>query len=102
MTKPIVKMISVGVHVIFTFSLTALCSANYWDCCGYWVGGNDLDVEGTFTWTSDNSTLGFVNWHSIEPDNSYNQDCVSICRDGIWTDDHCDYHYPYICKTFVL
>ena len=84
-----------------TFSLSALCTANYWDCCGYWVGGNDRDVEGTFVWTSDNSRLGFVNWKPSQPD-GVNQDCMSICRDGKWNDSFCDRYYPYICKSPVL
>lgn len=64
-------------------SLLALCSSVWWLCCTYWVGGNDLAVEGTFIWTSDNSALGFVNWQPREPDNNKGvDDCVSICSDS--------------------
>ena len=86
-----------------TYSLSALCSANYRDCCGYWVGGNDRDVEGTFVWTSDNIALGFVNWHPDQPNNLYsNEDCLSLCRDKRWNDGNCDRYFPYICKSPVL
>ena len=86
-----------------TYSLSALCSANYRDCCGYWVGGNDRDVEGTFVWTSDNIALGFVNWHPDQPNNLYsNEDCLSLCRDKRWIDGNCDRYFPYICKSPVL
>ena len=94
----------VGVLVIFTFSLSALCSANdWWKCCGYWIGGNDLAVEGKFVWTSDNSTLGFENWRSGQPkDSNGNEDCLSLCRDKQWNDDNCDRSLPYICKSPAL
>ncbi|XP_022310989.2 alpha-N-acetylgalactosamine-specific lectin-like [Crassostrea virginica] len=76
-----------------------LCSPNWWYCCEYWIGGNDLSLEGTFTWTSDNSTLGFINWYPpSEPDNNSDQDCLSICRDGHWADNPCERVWPYICK----
>nr|XP_022311950.1 aggrecan core protein-like [Crassostrea virginica] len=66
---------------------SALCTNYRWMCCGYWVGGNDRDVEGTFVWTSDNSSLGFVNWHSSEPNNlDSNEDCLSLCPDKQWND----------------
>ena len=70
--------------------------------CTYWIGGTDAAVEGTFTWTSDNSTLGFVNWYPGEPNNSNNEDCMSVCRDEHWNDDSCDKSYTYICKTAAM
>ena len=58
-----------------------------------------MNVEGTFTWTSDNSTLDLDNWHPPnEPDDYNNQDCVSICRDKLWADSSCYAVWPYICK----
>ena len=55
--------------------------------------------EGTFTWTSDNSTLGFVNWYPGQPnDFQSNEDCVLICQDEHWTDRSCTSVHPYICK----
>ena len=86
-----------------TFSLSALCSADYWYCCGYWVGGNDRDVEGTFVWASDNSTLGFVNWNPGQPNNlNSNEDCLYLCGDKRWNDGNCDRYFPYICKSPAL
>ena len=88
---------------IFILSLSGLCSPYWWNCCTYWIGGTDSALEGTFIWTSDNSTLGFVNWYQGEPDNvgGY-QDCVSICRDGHWVDEHCGRSNQYICKAPAL
>ena len=73
----------VGVLAIFTFSLSVLCSVkDWWKCCGYWIGGNDLVVEGKFAWTSDSSNLGFVNWYPGQPDDlNSNKDCLTLCRD---------------------
>ena len=84
-------------HHIF-FLLSALSSPEWWKCCEYWIGGNDMYEEGTFSWISDNSTLDFVNWYPSEPDNNNNQDCVSICGDEHWADRFCISVWPYICK----
>ena len=86
------------------FFLSALCSADdWWKCCGYWIGGSDLDLEGTFIWTSDNSTLGFVNWRPGQPDDLFsNEDCLSMCRDKQWNDVNCNQYNLYICKSPAL
>ena len=98
MRKSTMLMMSVVVFVTFTFSLSDLC-IYYWDCCDHWIGGSDLDVEGTFVWSSDNSTLGFVNWYPGEPRDFHNEDCMTLCREEHWNDNNCDSFYPYICKT---
>ncbi|XP_078328022.1 perlucin-like protein [Crassostrea virginica] len=74
----------------------------YWDCCDHWIGGSDRDVEGTFVWSSDNSTLGFVNWYPGEPRDFHNEDCMTLCREEHWNDNNCDSFYPYICKTHAM
>ena len=50
-----------------------------------WIGLNDLDTEGTFTWTS-GSPVSFENWSPGEPDNfPIDQDFVAINTDsGLW------------------
>ena len=94
----IVIFMNYFVHHVYFF-LSALCLPDWWKCCKYWIGGNDLPVEGTFTWTSDNSTLVFVNWYPGEPSDTNNQDCVAICREGHWRDSSCYAVWSYICKT---
>ena len=87
------------IFIYVPFFLSALCSPDWWKCCEYWVGGNDMNEEGTFTWTSDNSTLGFVNWYPGQPNNhDNNEDCVLLCPDGHWRDSSCDAVWLYICK----
>ena len=99
----VIVMMCIALFGIFILSLSDLCSPDWWNCCTYWIGGTDSALEGTFIWTSDNSTLGFVNWYQGEPDNvgGY-QDCVSICRDGHWVDEHCERSNQYICKAPAL
>ena len=88
-----------GVYELFIkFILSALCSPEWWNCCQCWIGGNDIYEEGTFTWTSDNNTFGFVSWYPYQPSDTNNQDYVSICRDGHWADCSCGRVWPYICK----
>ena len=98
----IMMLMLMGLFVTFTFFFLAVCSINWWDCCT-WIGATDVSEEGTFIWTSDNSTLGFVNWFPGEPNNDFNnEDCVTICRNGHWNDDKCNLNFPYICQTPAL
>merc|ERR1719167_1866224 len=42
-----------------------------------WVGGNDIDEEGTWKWT-DGSSFQFTFWYSGQPDNhGGNEDCMA-------------------------
>ncbi|XP_078328016.1 uncharacterized protein LOC111117162 isoform X2 [Crassostrea virginica] len=78
-----------------------MCSVHWWKCCVFWIGGNDLAVEGTYVWTSDNSTLGFVNWAPGQPDSFYRNvsNCISLCSNELWIGDYCGNYQQYICKT---
>ena len=41
-----------------------------------WLGGDDLAVEGTFTWL-DGTPFDYTNWLGVNPDNfNGNQVCV--------------------------
>ncbi|XP_062604468.1 perlucin-like protein [Saccostrea cucullata] len=71
----------------------------WWDCCSHWTGANDIEEEGRFVWTeNDNRVTSYFNWHPDEPDNSGEQDCVLMCRDGIWGTTQCHQMYSYICE----
>ena len=99
-TNMVILMVLANCFLHISFFLSALCTdVNWWECCDYWIGGNDFDEEGTFIWTSDNTTLDFVNWNTGEPNNSNgNQDCVSICQNKHWRDRYCHDVLSYICK----
>lgn len=53
-----------------------------------WIGFNDIASEGSFVWY-DQSPIVYTNWHSGEPNNSGNEDCVQIYPDGQWNDLNC-------------
>ncbi|XP_068216546.1 low affinity immunoglobulin epsilon Fc receptor-like [Palaemon carinicauda] len=63
----------------------------------HWIGLNDVDYEGTFKWSVDNSDLGsgYSRWGSGTP-SSY-LDCVKM-NDGEWYGDHCYEDKCYICE----
>ncbi|XP_061167260.1 uncharacterized protein LOC133176112 [Saccostrea echinata] len=71
----------------------------WWDCCSHWIGANDIAQEGRFVWTETNRDVtSYSNWHPMEPDDSGGQDCVHICRQGVWGDTPCGEVYSYICE----
>ena len=80
-------------------------------CQGYdrcWIGLNDRDKEGTYTWDDGSNTdYGFINgsgqqpmtglhpWISRNPDNWNDEDCVHLLVKNIliitgWNDNDCD------------
>ncbi|MFN0064581.1 MAG: lectin-like protein [Myxococcaceae bacterium] len=69
-----------------------------------WHGLNDVAVEGTYRWTSDNSTLGaYNNWAVGQPNNSgagAGSDCVVMNNDGTgtWDDLACTTTRGYVCE----
>ena len=98
----IMMMMFTDLFVTFTL-LLAVCSSDWWDCCTCWIGATDVAEEGNFIWTSDNSTVSFVNWYPGEPNNDFNnEDCVTICRNKHWNDGNCIQNLPYICQTPAL
>ncbi|XP_035678932.1 uncharacterized protein LOC118417473 [Branchiostoma floridae] len=67
----------------------------------YYIGLNDLNVEGQFRWedgTVYNNDTDFSNWSPGEPDNSGNQDCVKLSGDGLWGDKDCTIKRKFICQ----
>jgi len=57
----------------------------------YWIGLNDLAEEGVFKWAESHDNVGFTNWHSGEPNNRDNEDCVMIWVNGLWNDSQCNW-----------
>ena len=75
-----------------TFLKSTLNSGDHY----YWIGINDQNFEGTWTWNQ--LTSYYRNWDVGEPDNSNNADCGSI-MDGLWYDTTCSSLLPYVCET---
>lgn len=64
-----------------------------------WIGLNDLEHDGTFQWT-DGSETHYFNWADGQPNDLFDQDCVSVLEDGSgqWDDNHCTYTKLFICE----
>ena len=70
----------------------------------FWLGINDIDIEGTFQYAT-GGNLVFTNWEASQPDNQHGaQDCVysgSPLNSGIlgkWDDFNCNTKYSSICE----
>ena len=65
----------------------------------FWIGYNDQKHEGNFTWT-DGTPADFELWHTKEPNNLNNQDCVRflVIRSGHWDDEICNTTANFMCE----
>ena len=74
--------------------------ANITNSSGLWIGANDIDSEGNWTW-SDGMVVSFNDWAQSQPDNKkINQDCGYL-RPGKgfqWDDGDCSKKKRYICS----
>ena len=63
-----------------------------------WIGLNDIDTEGTFTW-ADGSNSTYRRWYSGQPNNyGGNQDCVETYSGEYWNDAGCTVNQDcYFC-----
>ncbi len=76
----------------------------------YWIGLNDLVVEGSYRWLDgsmpykDGTTLSgaYTNWNSGEPNNSGNdEDCATLRAEQTWNDQNCNtFMAKGICETW--
>jgi len=69
----------------------------------YWIGGNDIVTEGTWTWKTDGG-LSYTKWGSGQPDNSNNEDCGEFYKSGstwYWNDNNCNNNNHYLCKRAI-
>ncbi len=63
-----------------------------------WIGLNDYDNEGTFTWCS-NAPVTYTNWFAGQPNNfNGQQDYVELLYDGQWNDQFNSYKLEYIME----
>ena len=66
-----------------------------------WIGGNDMDTEGTWVWVDGSDWSEFDNWNTNEPNGGRNESCVEILpdREYKWNDIPCAESKAFICKT---
>ena len=72
---------------------------SYLHAADAWIGLNDLQDDGTFQWT-DGSIVNYTYWADDQPNDLFDQDCVSVLEDGSgkWDDNHCTYDKLFICE----
>ena len=65
-----------------------------------WIGIDDKSKEGHFIYASDGTSVEYTNWHSGQPDNHNNEDCVDLIKDfGYeWNDHQCEVKNSFICE----
>ena len=64
---------------------------------GYFIGMTDKIQERRWRWLDD-TRLTYTNWNPREPNNSGNEDCGSMFRNGQWNDLACWRKTYYICE----
>ena len=65
-----------------------------------WLGGNDLQKEGHWTWT-DGSATTYKNWGPDNPSNhGGNEHCMELyaSSDRKWNDIDCANKFKFVCK----
>ncbi|XP_052699692.1 echinoidin-like [Crassostrea angulata] len=68
----------------------------------YWLGGNDLEMEGTFKWVRSDAPLVFTDWNPGQPDDfSSGEDCIELqgAMDYHWNDLSCSARHRFICES---
>ncbi len=65
----------------------------------FWIGFNDLEVEGDWVW-ADGSPVTYTNWRANEPNNGgpYGEQCAEIEPAGQWDDQSCSDLQPWVCQ----
>ena len=62
-----------------------------------WLGFTDAATEGTYVWSSGQST--YTSWGTMQPDDAGgNEDCAVFLADGTWNDAPCGEVRGYICE----
>ena len=67
-----------------------------------WLGGNDIEVEGTWKWV-DCSPWNLTFWASGEPNNyrGVPENCLTHKFDYGWNDVPCSLEYGFLCSKSI-
>ena len=65
-----------------------------------WIGINDIDNEGTFTW-ADGTEVTYTGWAGVEPNDAIgSDDCTDLSSLNHWNDVSCTGGLPcYFCSS---
>lgn len=67
----------------------------------YWMGLNDLAVEGVYEWSDGTPFIEYLSyWMANQPDNWEDEDCGQVVGSsyGQWNDEDCSVKRKFICK----
>lgn len=66
----------------------------------FWLGGSDLETEGTWIWQHTKKPLSFKHWHTGEPNGWRAENCLQIKKSdqGEWNDGSCEQKNHYVCE----
>jgi len=78
-----------------------------------WIAGQDRAEEGVWLWPDDGTVFWrglqsggptpgvYTNWGSIEPNNSSDEDCLTLwdAWGGRWADEDCERSYTALCES---
>ncbi|XP_062598632.1 perlucin-like [Saccostrea cucullata] len=67
----------------------------------YWLGGNDIEIEGVFKWVKSDAPLIFTDWNPGQPDDANGEDCMEL-RGAFhyhWNDLPCTVPHHFICES---
>ena len=66
----------------------------------WWLGANDLAVEGEWLWNNGDGVYdGYHNWQPGDPDDNMNSDCMIADNDDAdWLDRPCADQYRWVCE----
>ncbi|CAC5412298.1 CLEC17A [Mytilus coruscus] len=68
----------------------------------YWLGGSDIQNEGTWMWVSSLTQFTFTDWSPTEPSKYEGEDCVRMTHPDLkWGDIYCSRQYRFICEQKV-
>ena len=73
---------------------------------GVWIGIDDKSQEGYFRYASDNTSITYTDWDTVEPNNgngNQEEDCVRLIkRPGVnrfkWWDALCSIKSSFVCE----
>nr|XP_022295699.1 perlucin-like protein isoform X1 [Crassostrea virginica] len=66
----------------------------------YWLGGNDIEIEGVFKWVKSDLPMTYTDWSPGQPDDAGGEDCVEL-RGAFqyhWNDLPCNIPHHFICE----
>ncbi|XP_058457354.1 proclotting enzyme-like [Malaya genurostris] len=69
----------------------------------FWIGANDLGVNGVYKWQFSGKPISFTNWRNGEPNNKNNNEhCVTVMgnKQAHWVDVNCKGKRQVLCEVW--